>query len=241
MTGTIRATANDILNRVGVEVGLDPVNDPFSSSDKSYQQLSYLLNTAGEELSQLHPWEFLRGEATITTDGSDTYALPSDFLYIINQTIWDQTNDRAVYGPLTPQEWTALAASGDVSSTMYTYFRLVDDQIEFYPTPESGVSITYEYIDRNWVLDATTGTSYKDRVAQGGDTPRFNRTLLSRMLKVKFLEAKGFDTSKAQADLNQSFVLLTARNKGAPILSQGRKRRRGLLNSGNVPETGYGG
>ena len=243
MTGTIRATANDILNQVGVEVGLDPVADPFSSNDQSYSQLKYLINTAGEELSQLYPWEFLRDEGTITTVADQAaYALPTDFLYLMNQTVWDRTNDKIVRGPLSPQEWAKRSASELAGDTLNRYFRLTEDQFHLYPTPSaSGDDIKFEYIGRNWVLDGDDGVTYKDSVVSGGDTPRFNRTLMGRMLKVKFLEAKGFDSSKAQADLNQAFALLTARNKAAPILSTAPRRGSGFLNAGNVPETGYGG
>lgn len=241
MTGTIRASANDILNQVGVELGLDPAADPFSSSDASYRQLKYLINTAGEELSQLYPWEFLRKEHPITTDGNETYDLPSDFLYILNQTVWDRTNDNPIEGPLSPQDWSYLKG-GDLSGSSLCYaYRMMQDRISFYPTP-NGPVFAFEYVGRNWVLDSTTGTTYIDKVQVGADTPMFNRTLLGRMLKVKFLEAKGFDTTKAQADLDQAFGLLIARNKGAPILStKAGARAFPYISGGNVPDSGYGG
>ena len=76
----------------------------------------------------------------------------------------------------------------------------------------------------------------------GADTPLFDRTLLSRMLKVKFLEAKGLDTAKAQADLNQIFGALTSHDKGAEILRAGRTSRGFPYLDGfnSVPDTGYG-
>jgi len=240
VSGTIRATANDILNQVGVEVGLDPAVDPFSSNDQSYSQLSYLINTAGEELSYLYPWEFLRKKATIITTGANSYDLPDDFLYLLNQTVWDYDEDEPLVGPITPQNWAELEAR-DTAGTTAVYFRMVDDQIALYPEAiAAGKTIKFEYINRNWVLDSDTGTSYKDKVTTGADIPQFNRTLLGRMLKVKFLEAKGFDTTKAQADLNQAFGLMTARNKGAPILSIAPSRRGKLINSYNAPDSGYG-
>jgi hypothetical protein len=226
VTGTIRATANDILNQVGVEVGLEPVNDPFSSTDKSYRQMKYLINTAGEELSALFPWDFLRKEWTFTTaNPGDTgdYELPSDFLYMMNQSGWDRTNYNPITGPLTPQDWAYLLGRDMVSSTIYMSYRLTEDKLSLYPQPPAdGVEVAFEYINRNWVLDS-------------------NRTLIGRMLKVKFLEAKGMDTTKAQADLNQSFGLLTGTNKGAPILTAKTSRRSfPYLDYYSIPETGYG-
>ena len=245
MAGTIRSTANDILNQVGVEVGLAPVNDPFASTDDSYRQLRYLINTAGEELSQLYPWQFLRRVADIPIeDGVSEYDLPDDFLYLVNQTFWDHGNDNPVYGPLSAQQWTALEAGEILVGSDYYYFRLTQDQIHFYPeTVTTALDARYEYVSRNWVEDSTNPGVKIDSIKTGSDTPLFNRTLLGRMLKVKFLEAKGFDTSKAQADLNQAYELMVARNKSAPVLNAGRSRRGSFyINTcRNTPETGYGG
>ena len=243
MSGTLLATANDILNQVGAEVGLDPVNDPFAANDQSYKQLSYLINAAGEELSQLYPWQFLRKEATITTTlNEDEYALPNDYLYMLNQTMWDRTNDNPVYGPLSPQEWSEMYGRETTTDTLFLHFRIKGNTLCLFPdTIAAGLDIRYEYISRNWVLQSGTSDTYTDKCTTGGDTPQFNRTLLGRMLKVKFLEAKGFDTTKAQADLNQAFELITAHSKSAPILCAGRRRGKGYLGYRNVPDTGYGG
>ena len=59
MALTTKINVNEILNRVAAEVGLAPLNDPFASQNPSFIQMRYLLNTAGEELVQAYPWEFL--------------------------------------------------------------------------------------------------------------------------------------------------------------------------------------
>jgi len=242
MTGTIRASANDILNQVGVEIGLDPVNDPFSATDATYRQMTYLINAAGEELSQVFPWEFLRKEGSVVVAGSSLFTLPDDFLYLINQTMWQRDNASPVQGPLSAQDWQYLKAVDSAGSTAWLSYRLVGDQLQLYPeNVADGTTVYYEYICRNWVLDSTTGNTYIDQCNVGADQPLFNRTLLGRMLKVKILEAKGFDTTKAQADLNQSFQALASRNKSAPILSIRNSRSYPFLNYDSIPDSGYGG
>lgn len=241
MPALLTATANDTLNRVGVEVGLDPVTDPWSSTEKNYIQMRTLLNVAGEELSQHYPWEFLIKEHTFTTTTDDEYDLPDDFLYILNQTGWDRTNDLPLTGPLSPQNFQNI--KGREIGTIYVSFRIQQGKFKLLPDPAtSGLTIAFEYVSRNWVLDSTDGTSYIDSVQTGADTPQFDRTLLSRFLKVKYLEAKGLDATKAQADLNQSFGLLTAHDKAAPILNAGRNMRGYpyLSSRFSVPDTGYG-
>ena len=68
-----------------------------------------------------------------------------------------------------------------------------------------------------------------------------DKTLISRYLKVKYLESAGFDTTKAQDDFAQTFSFLTGFDKSAPILNQGRSTRRyPYLSVLNLPDTGYG-
>ena len=245
MTATLQAPANDILNRVAAEVGLDPVADPFTSLQQEFKQMTYLINIAGEELSQLYAWEFLVKEHAILTSDTDSgdYDLPEDFLYMINQTGWERAENVPLFGPLTPQDWQYLLGRDLVSHTIYASFRINEGKFRIFPQPPpNGLQIHYEYCARNWVIDSGTGDTLVDRCNQGGDIPLFDRTLLSRYLKLKFLESKSFDTTKAQADFNQTFNLLTSHDKGAEILTAGRNTRGYpyLDAFNNTPDTGYG-
>ena len=212
-------TAAEILNRVAAEVGIAPVQAPYASQDPFFIQLQYLLNTAGEELMQAYPWELLVASYTFTTSDTDSgsYDLPSNFGYILNQTSWDQTNNAS--------------------------FRIAQGKFNVFPDPPpNGLSLNFEYISTDWVYDPSTNpVSYKKGVDQASDTPLFDKTLITRALKVKYLEAGGFDTTKAQADYNQIFAFLTGTEKGAPILNAGRSGY-GIpyLSSWNAPDTGYG-
>jgi hypothetical protein len=85
---TMSDTAGEILNRVAAEVGIAPVGDPYGTNDPTFQQLTYLLQTAGEEMLIFYPWEQLQNEHAILTDATDSgnYLLPDDFAYMIPQT-----------------------------------------------------------------------------------------------------------------------------------------------------------
>jgi hypothetical protein len=245
MTATLTAPANDILNRVAAEVGLDPVSNPWGSEKQEFKQMRYLLNIAGEELCQLYQWEFLNQEHQITTSDTDSgnYPLPDDFLYMINQTGWERAENVPLFGPLSAQDWQWLLGRDLVSYTIYASFRIKDGLFSIFPQPPpNGLDIHFEYVARNWVIDSSSEDTLADVVKTGADTPLFDRTLLSRYLKVKFLEAKSLDTTKAQADLNQMFELLGSHDKGADVLSAGRNRRGFPYLDGftSVPDTGYG-
>lgn len=244
MPVTTSITANDILNRVAVEVGLDAVSDPFASADAAFIQLKFLLNSAGEDLTLIHDWGFLVRETSINTteDPSGEYPLPSDFLYMTNQTCWER-NNRVPVHLLSAQEWQYLEGRQFAADTIYAKFRLQQGKFTIYPQPvPEGLDIHYEYTSQNWVQSAGDPEVFQPDVRNGQDKPLFDRTLMIKALKVKFLEAKGFDSSKAQDDLNITFASLTSHDKGAPTLNAGRGGRGFPYLDAyyNTPDTNYG-
>ena len=248
MAGNTGITASEILNRVAAEVGIAPINSPLESQDPFFIQLRYLLNTAGEELMQAYPWELLVRSHSITTQTGDTgeYSMPADFGYILNQTEWDNTNRVPMGGPLSAQDWAYLKGRDLASNTLYASFRIAQGKFNVFPiNPPVGLNLSFEYISSYWVIDGLSSPSsptYKDDVTIASDVPLFDKTLITRALKVKYLESGGFDTTKAQGDYNQIFAFLTGNDKGAPILNAGYSGGRfPYLNAYNIPNTGYGG
>jgi len=245
MTVTSTITANDLLNRVAAEVGLEVNANPYSSGLQHFTQMTYLLQTCGEELCLAYPWEFLMEEHQITTvAATDTgdYALPTDFMYMIPQTHWERANNVPLFGPLSPQDWTYLLGRDLVSQTIYASFRLKEGQFSIFPQPPpDGLDVNFEYQRTTWVDDSSNPGTYIKDVAVGADTPLFDRTLITRMLKLKFLEAKGFDTTKAQDDFNQVFSFLVGKDKSASILTMGGAHGYPYLDARrNVGDTGFG-
>jgi len=245
MAGRTNIIASEILNRVAAEVGIAPVESPLESQDPFFIQLRFLLNTAGEELMQAYPWELLIREHQIITEEGDNseYDLPDDFGYILNQTEWDRTNNVPLGGPLSASEWTYLKGRDLASNTLYASFRISRGKFNIFPDPPpTGLDLNFEYITVNWVWNGNNvNPEYKAAVTEASDIPLFDKTLITRALKVKYLESGGFDTTKAQGDYNQIFSFLTGNDKGAPILNAGRGRGGfPYLSQWNVPDTGYG-
>ncbi len=240
------ATATDIINRVAVEIGLVPDTDPVGSTDVTFVQLTGLLNAAGQELVEMNAWQALRGVYEFTTADGDTgvYDLPSDFAYMIDQTGWDMSNTVPIGGPLSPQIWSYLLGRDLVSQTIYASFRLVDGTFNLFPQPPPvGVDIRFEYQSRNWVLEAGVAGTTKDQVTAGSDTVLYEPRVIINFLKVKWQDAKGFDSTAARMDFDNIFNGRVGRDKGAPILNAGNGVRwPPYLNAWyNTPDTGYGG
>ncbi len=240
------STANDIINRVAVEVGLSKVSDPLSSADEAFVQLSELLNAAGQELVELHQWQALVRVFELTTKLGDagSYDLPDDFSYMIDQTGWDKSNRVAIGGPLSAQDWSYLAGRDLISQSIYASFRLVDNKFDIYPQDPvpDGLNIRFEYMSRNWVQEQPSGLR-KDLVTEGADIVLYEPILAIKFLKVKFLQAKGFDTTAAAQELENMFTSRTGKDTGASILSASNNSRGFpyLHPYYNTADTGYGG
>jgi hypothetical protein len=239
--------ANTIINDAALEVGLLPVSDPFSSQDEAFIQLRGLLTGAGRELVDMHEWQVLTGSYEITTQDGDSgdYDLPTDFSRMINQTGWDQSNSLPIGGPLSAQDWSYLKGRDLASTTIYASFRLEDGLFRVFPQPPPpDIPISFEYISNNWVQEAggTIAPGVKDRPDTGTDIILFQPIMMTKMLKMQFLGAKGFDNSAAVGEFMRIFQARTGQDAGASILSaSNRNSAFPYLNSyRNVGDTNFG-
>jgi len=242
--------AGDIVNRAAAECGITPIPDPFTSSDAAFIELKTLLNSSGQEMLALHEWNKLNRTHSITTGttpanpvGTGQYDLPDDFGYFINQTGWDQTERLPLGGPVTPQDWAYLVNTNLANSTVFVTFRMNEGQFWVLPDPPlSGQDINFQYISRNWVQPAgtTTAADRADIATAFADLVLYEPILAIKFLKLRFLEAKGFDTTAAVGQFLTMFNSWTGKDVSAPVLRMTRSRVFPYLGYRNIPETGYG-
>jgi hypothetical protein len=244
-------TVGDLINRVAVSIGLNKTTDPFASADPAFIQLCTLATEAGQDLVQENEWQQLERHQSFVTAVGDTglYDLPEDFGYMIDQTGWQQGAPGAAYpllGPASAQWWSYLQAAQLYTVTIYAWFRIADGKLQLWPQPPAeGIPIAYKYVSRNWVLDGNSPPSapvYKDNVQQSSDVPLYEPILFLKKLKLAFLQAKGFDTTKAEDEFNVALEAWVGKDKSAPILSLNGPRgfSQPFLGYWNIPETGYG-
>jgi hypothetical protein len=240
-------TATDIISQVAVEVGLRSTADPFAESDPAYQQMIALLSSAGMELIEEAEWGTMRREEKFTTDTATNpqgiYDLPDNFAYMIDQTSWERTQNVPLFGPASPQYWAYLLGRNLVSSTIYAQFRLTEGKLYLFPQPPpDGLEISYEYISDSWVNTVGIAGAYSNVVTNPADVILYPFLLIQRLLKLRFLEARGFDTQRASSEYSLSLESWKGKDKGAPILNAGGAGYvYPLLDPyRNTPDRGYG-
>jgi hypothetical protein len=203
-------------------------------------------------LLHYHYWELLIRQHEFTTQAGDSgiYDLPDDFAYMLDQTQWQKGDPGAAYpllGPASPQIWSYLTASQLYTVSIYAWFRQADGKLQLFPQPPpADIPIQYMYMSRNWVIDGQSDPQnpvYKGEVTAYADIVRYDPIMFVKGLRLKFLEAKGFDTTKAQDEFTLIFETIAGHNQPSPKLNLAQgvfPLWRPLDSLVNVPETGYG-
>jgi len=234
-------TAKDIINTVAAECGLNENSAPFSSNDPAFKQIIRLLTICGRVLAVMPVWNSALRVHTFTMTSATEYLLPDDFLGMVDATLYDVTNRQAAYGSATPQVWTVWL-NENPSVTFKALFRLAQRKLVFAPGAiPVGASVSYEYRSRAWVQDSASATRFKDKVEGPGDVVLYEPVLISRMLRYKFLEARGFATGSALAEFTTLLDGVRSADKPAEVLDMtGRILGNRFLDSDNIPDSGYG-
>lgn len=238
-------TVQEIINQAAAELGFTPVGDVLSQGNPVFLQLRYLLNAVGQEFVSMFDWEQLQKEHSITTNVLDVgeYTLPTDFDHMLDQTGWDRTNLRPLPGSLSPQTWQYLKSSSVLAGSVFVTFRLKNSKFSILPNNPvpGGLNLRFEYIRNTWCLNVN-GTTYQTDVATKDDTVLYPPALTVKFLKVKYLEAKGFDSEKARDDFADLYGSVTGQNTPATTLNAGggTSDLQYLDMFNNVPDTNYG-
>lgn len=237
-------TAAQAIQQAALECGLVAGSNPYANTDPAIVQMCGLLTSSGRELLGMREWQRMIVSFTLTTAALDTgfYPLPADYGRHVDQTDWNPSNRLPLGGPLTAQDYTYLINTNLASSTIYISFREKDGQFVILPQPPPvGQVITFEYNSRYWVATAAAPT------VLASDTPTapdnivlFEPILIQKLLKLRFLEAKRFDTTAASQQFNNAIMAWGGMDKSAPVLSAARSRGFPYIDDRNVPETNYG-
>jgi hypothetical protein len=200
-----------------------------------------------------HEWgACIRDKSVTVTSGTATYAVPTDCLKIINDTMWDTTNKWPMIGPLTSQEWEAIKRGTTVTGPR-KWWRLTGESdgvyasaatsyyVELNPTPSNSTdTFFYEYVSTGFArqnTDASAGSFDHD-----SDNPILPEQLFILGGIYRWKRAKGFAFADEKQEYDRYLEQAIAQDKAAKRLSLVRRNLIGphFLSYGNVPETNFG-
>lgn len=182
-----------VIQKVCNRVGVAAPTTASGSTDQQVVQMIALANEEGEELAERYTWQSLQLEATHTTlaaelQGVMTTIAPG-FKYILNDTIWNRTQQRPMYGSLTPDNWQVLKSSS--INGPYQEYRVKGGSLYLIPAPAAGHTIAFEYMSKNWCQSsALTG---QDAWSLDADTGILDENIMIAGVIWRWRNAKGLD------------------------------------------------
>jgi hypothetical protein len=204
-----------LIQRVCKRIGISVPNAAYTSSDLQVQQLVELANEEGQEQASRYQWQALQREATFTTVVAELQtslaAITTGFGWIVNDTVWNRTLRRPVYGPDSLQDWQqqkAIQIAGP-----FNRYRIIANNIRFYPVPAAGQDCYFEYITNQWT--AAGGTEYQSDT----DTSLLDDTTMILGTIWRWKQAKGMTYAEDFAKYERRIAELLQRDAVKPTLS----------------------
>jgi len=165
------------------------------------------------------------------------YALPSDYDSIVPRTQWDKSKHWEMLGPESAQQWEWLL-SGFISTGPRIRWRLLGNYFQIWPGYSANENLGFEYRSKGWALSAAGAV--KNSFTVDTDTCIYPDRLMVLSTKLKYFQAKGFDTTALYRDYLTEFETSVAQDTSAANLSFAPRPGSVLIGWDNIPDSGYG-
>lgn len=165
------------------------------------------------------------------------YDLPSDYDSIVPRTMWDKSKRWELLGPEDAQQWEWLL-SGYISTGPRIRWRLLGNTFQIWPGTSTNELLSYEYRSKGWARAADG--SVKNSFTADTDTCIYPDRLMVLFTKLKYFEAKGFDTTAMYRNYLTELETVMAQNMSAANLSFAPRPGTVLIGYDNIPDSGYG-
>jgi len=165
------------------------------------------------------------------------YALPDDYDSIVPRTQWDKSKHWEMLGPESAQQWEWLL-SGFISTGPRIRWRLLGGYFQIWPGYSANENLGFEYRSKGWALSAAGVV--KNSFTVDTDTCIYPDRLIVLSTKLKYFQAKGFDTTAIFRDYLTEFETSVAQDTSAANLSFAPRPGSVLIGWDNIPDSGYG-
>lgn len=165
------------------------------------------------------------------------YALPSDYDSIVPRTQWDKSKHWEMLGPESAQQWEWLL-SGFISTGPRIRWRLLGGYFQIWPGYSANENLGFEYRSKGWALSAAGAV--KNSFTVDTDTCIYPDRLMVLSTKLKYFQAKGFDTTALYRDYLTEFETSVGQDTSAANLSFAPRLGSVLIGWDNIPDSGYG-
>lgn len=208
-----------IITTVAAELNLPQPVTVVSNQDQNIQKLLVLCRAVCDDLLAEYDWQILQTRYSFsTTNGVDSYALPSDIERFISTTFFDANNRYPMQGPKSPVEWEWIKSTS-FQGLPYTQFRIYNNKFWIAPVPGvSPFTFNLEYISNNVAKNLGTGVGQSD-FTQDSDICLFDHRPVIYGIKLKMRESIGLDTTAALSDYKRALEASKGTDTPSPTLN----------------------
>ena len=165
------------------------------------------------------------------------YDFPADYDAIVPRTQWDASKRWELLGPEDAQQWEWLL-NGYISTGPRIRWRLFGDYFQIWPGLSTAENLVFEYRSKGWARSAAGVV--KNSFTADNDTCVYPDRVMVLMTKLKYFQAKGFDTTALYRDLITELETAIAQDTSAANLSFAPRPGNVLIGYDNIPDSGYG-
>lgn len=238
-TMTLLATVQEFCDRRG----LSSPSTVIGNGDDSIRQLRGLANEVVQDItSRGKSWAVLQKQTTFVSVASELQGqmdtlFPFGFKYLIEDSLYDRTQRRPLYGPRNAPKWQEAEAL-PTTGPFYSY-RIWAGYFYLQPAPPAGHTIAAEYASDTAIFNNDAGPVYRKYFAADTDVFQLDAELLILGLQWKWRRAKGLSFSQEKLDFESALAqaIGTDADKGEVNLTGGtRDIRPGIfVPAGNWP------
>jgi hypothetical protein len=209
-----------IVRNAHQELALTAPVSVQGSQDLQVQQMQALLNREAKALSQRTDWTALTFETNFTTVATENQGvlatIAPNIKFVVNDTIYNRTLRRPVFGPLSPQVWQQREAM--FIAGPWNQFRIQNGFIKFIPIPVAGQQCFFEYVSKAVAVTAD-GLTTKTDFTLDTDVGLLDEELLTLGLIWRFKKAKGLDYEADIKEYEVQVLNAIGRDGSKPTLS----------------------
>jgi len=220
---SLLSIVQDTLKEMG---GFEVPSSVVGNTNETAVRSLALVNRSIKEVAKRLDWPGLVVRGTLTTaDTQEEYTLPSDFQSFMNDSMWDDTNNRQVGGPLSPSDWEYVKNSDAVASvsSINSWFRIfrgtsTNDRVFYlFPIPDSIRTLRYEYRS-NALTETSGGVAQGDKYLADTDVGLLDEDIVALGFKWRFLKTYGLPYAEEFRDYEAAIE--DGKNAdGAPIIA----------------------
>lgn len=167
------------------------------------------------------------------------FAYPTAFDRPVDRTQWDFTNKWEIIGPKSLQEFEYLR-NGYISTGPRVRFISFGNYFQIWPPQGADRVFSFDYLSKYWIYATAATATTKQYFTVDTDTCVFPDALMHALIRLKYFEIKGFDTTKLERDYRTQLDLAKAHDGGSEDLSMSPTVSTYLLDESNIPDSGFG-